>query len=168
MVAGLGEESKGIWLFYQKFWLVPSTADLSFKYFEVRRSPSRGLLEAEFETNGQKWSLFNLHLKSKWTERPDDPEAAIRREKEARSIRDYIFVLVLGDIQGSIRSNLHSCLEIWDNDHKDSSPLRRFLQVNNSELTKMIQCRDAEGHFWTHYWDKQDILSVDCNQIALN
>jgi hypothetical protein len=64
--------------------------DLSFKYFEGRRSPSRGLLEVEFKSGDTKWSLFNLHLKSKWTERPDDPEAAIRREKEARAIRDYI------------------------------------------------------------------------------
>ena len=135
------------------FKLVQETSDLSFKYFEVRRSPSRGLLEAKFETNGQKWSLFNLHLKSKWTERPDDPEASIRREKEARSIRDYIrskyppykdpAYVVLGDF----------------NDHKNSAPLRRFLQVNNSELTKMIQCQDKEGHFWTHYWDKQDTYS---------
>ena len=123
---------------------------MSFKYFEVRRSPSRGLLEAEFETDGQKWSLFNLHLKSKWTERPDDPEASIRREKEARSIRDYIRskyppykdpLILFSGILMIIKILL---------------PLRRFLQVNNSELTKMIQCQDKEGHFWTHYWDKQD------------
>ena len=124
--------------------------DLSFKYFEGRRSPSRGLLEVEFKTGDTKWSLFNLHLKSKWTERPDDSEAAIRREREARAIRDYIrtkfppytdpHYLVLGDF----------------NDHKNSAPLRRFLQVNNSSLTQMIQCSDQQGHFWTHYWDKQD------------
>ena len=135
------------------FTLVKNSPDLSFKYFEVRRSPSRGLLEAEFEIGGQKWTLFNLHLKSKWTERPDDPEASIRREKEARTIRDYIrskyppykdpSYVVLGDF----------------NDHKNSAPLRRFLQVNNSELTKMIQCQDKRGHFWTHYWDKQDTYS---------
>jgi endonuclease/exonuclease/phosphatase family metal-dependent hydrolase len=110
-------------------------------------------LEAEFETNGVKWSLFNLHLKSKWTERPDDPEASIRREREARVIRDYIRAkypayndpnyLVVGDF----------------NDHKNSAPLRRFLQVNNSTLTNMIPCQDKQGHFWTHYWDKQDSYS---------
>ena len=72
------------------FKLVPSTADLSFKYFEVRRSPSRGLLEAEFETNGQKWSLFNLHLKSNG---PSDPMIRKQQlwEKEARSIGLYSF-----------------------------------------------------------------------------
>ena len=132
------------------FTKIDEPKDLSFKYFEGRRSPSRGLLEVEFKTGDIKWSLFNLHLKSKWTERPDDPEAAIRREREARAIRDYIrtkfppytdpHYLVLGDF----------------NDHKNSAPLRRFLQVNNSSLTQMIQCSDQQGHFWTHYWDKQD------------
>ena len=135
------------------FSSIDAPKDLSFKYFEGRRSPSRGLMEAEFNTGGTKWSLFNLHLKSKWTERPDDPEASIRREKEARVIRDYIRAkyppykdpnyVVLGDF----------------NDHKNSAPLRRFLQVNNSTLTQMVQCRDQEGHFWTHYWDKQDSYS---------
>ena len=154
-IPGLGEGEQRHLAVLSKipFKLVQETPDLSFKYFEVRRSPSRGLLEAEFETNGQQWSLFNLHLKSKWTERPDDPEASIRREKEARIIRDYIrskyppykdpTYVVLGDF----------------NDHKNSAPLRRFLQVNNSDLTKMIQCQDKEGHFWTHYWDKQDTYS---------
>jgi endonuclease/exonuclease/phosphatase family metal-dependent hydrolase len=132
------------------FTKIDEPKDLSFKYFEGRRSPSRGLLEVEFKTGDTKWSLFNLHLKSKWTERPDDPEAAIRREREARAIRDYIrtkfppytdpHYLVLGDF----------------NDHKNSAPLRRFLQVNNSSLTQMIQCSDQQGHLWTHYWDKQD------------
>ena len=148
-----GEERHLALLSKFPFILHNGPGDLSFKYFEVRRSPSRGLLEAEFKINGKTWSLFNLHLKSKWTERPDDPEAQIRREKEARVIRDYIrskhppykdpMYLVLGDF----------------NDHKNSAPLRRFLQVNNSELTKMIQCQDNEGHFWTHYWDKQDSYS---------
>lgn len=148
-----GEERHLALLSKIPFTLIDEPKDLSFKYFEVRRSPSRGLLEVEFETKGVKWSLFNLHLKSKWTERPDDPEASIRREREARVIRDYIRAkypayndpnyLVVGDF----------------NDHKNSAPMRRFLQVNNSTLTKMIQCQDKQGHFWTHYWDKQDSYS---------
>lgn len=147
---GEGEERHLALLSKLPFTLINQEEDLSFKYFEGRREPSRGILEAEFETNGTKWSLFNLHLKSKWTERPDDPEASIRREREARAIRDYIRnkypiykypdYLVLGDF----------------NDHKNSAAIRRFLQVNNTELSKMIQCQDKQGHFWTHYWDKQD------------
>ena len=145
-----GEERHLALLSKVPFTIIRKFPDLSFKYFEVERTPSRGLMEIEFKSGDTKWTLFNLHLKSKWTERPDDPEAALRREKEARVIRDYIRskyppykdpqYLVLGDF----------------NDHKNSAPLRRFLQVNNSILTQMVQCQDQEGHFWTHYWDKQD------------
>ena len=132
-----GEERHLALLSKIPFTLIDEPKDLSFKYFEVRRSPSRGLLEVEFETKGVKWSLFNLHLKSKWTERPDDPEASIRREREARVIRDYIRAkypayndpnyLVVGDF----------------NDHKNSAPMRRFLQVNKfSEITtEQVQLR---------------------------
>ena len=150
---GEGEERHLALLSKFPFSLIEQEQDLSFKYFDGRKAPSRGLLEVEFETQGVKWSLFNVHLKSKWTERPDDPEASIRREREARVIRDYIRTklpaykdpnyLVVGDF----------------NDHKNSAPLRRVLQVNNSSLTEMIPCEDSQGHFWTHYWDKQDSYS---------
>ena len=48
------------------FTKIDAPKDLSFKYFEGRRSPSRGLMELEFNIGDTKWSLFNLHLKSKW------------------------------------------------------------------------------------------------------
>ena len=38
-------------------------------------------------------------------------------------------------------------------------PLRRFLQVNDLALTEMVQCVDSNGHFWTHYYAKQDSYS---------
>ena len=65
--------------------------------------------------------LFLIFI-SKVTDGTLTTEAAIRREKEARVIRDYIrskhppykdpMYLVLGDF----------------NDHKNSAPLRRFLE----------------------------------------
>ena len=128
-------------------------SDLEFKYFEGVSSPSRGLLEIEFEINGVSWSMFNLHLKSKWTERDDDPEANLRREKEARVIRDYIRktypvgsgheFLILGDF----------------NDFKHSAPLRRFLSVSDKPITTMIPCVDSRGHAWTHHYEKADTYS---------
>lgn len=127
--------------------------DLAFNYFETKESPSRGLLEVEFDLNGTRWSVFNLHLKSKWTERQEDPDANLRREKEARKIRDFIRKrypptsqyphLVLGDF----------------NDHKNSQALARFCKVNDQILAVMIPCVDSNGHFWTHYYDKQDSYS---------
>jgi endonuclease/exonuclease/phosphatase family metal-dependent hydrolase len=127
--------------------------DIEFSYFGDRKTPDRGVLEVTFDSNGTKWKLFNLHLKSKWTERKDDPEANVRREKEARAIRDYLRksnppgsnprYLVVGDF----------------NDHRNSAPLRRFLQVNDTVLTSMVPCEDSRGHRWTHHWGKADSYS---------
>ena len=72
------------------FVSVTRHTELEFNYFDGKEGPDRGVLEVEFETNGISWRLFNLHLKSKWTERKDDPGGAVRREKEARVIRETV------------------------------------------------------------------------------
>ncbi|MBG30935.1 MAG: hypothetical protein CMI31_13190 [Opitutae bacterium] len=128
-------------------------ADLDYKYFDGREKIKRGLLEVVFETNGMKWSLFVVHLKSKWTERKDDFEGAARRTGEARAARDLIKknhpakdaprYLVAGDF----------------NDHRDSSPLRRFLKSGDTQLTSLVPASDSRGEVWTHYWKKRDLYS---------
>ena len=127
--------------------------DLTFPYFEESANSGRGLLEVNFRQSGVGFSLFNLHLKSMWTERKDDPQARIRREKEARTMRNFIRkkyppeskpnYLIVGDF----------------NDHKDSAALRRFTTVNDTVLSNAIPCTDSRGHFWTHYFKKQDSYS---------
>ena len=154
MPAGDPEEVRHLALFSKiPFRAIKMHRDIEFPYFGGRKTPDRGVLEVSFESNGIKWTLFNLHLKSKWTERKDDPEATIRREREARAIRDYLrksnpppskpLYLVLGDF----------------NDHRNSAPLRRFLQVNDTVLTSMVPCQDSRGHRWTHHWGKADSYS---------
>jgi endonuclease/exonuclease/phosphatase family metal-dependent hydrolase len=124
--------------------------ELEFSYFGQKHRPRRGLMEVQFHSNGTSWRLFNLHLKSKWTEREDDPKAASLREKEARAIRDYIrqtyppegdpLHIVLGDF----------------NDFKNSAAIRRFQRVNKTTLNHILPCKDTMGYFWTHYYKKQD------------
>jgi endonuclease/exonuclease/phosphatase family metal-dependent hydrolase len=124
--------------------------ELEFSYFGSNLRPRRGLMEVKFVTNGKTWRLFNLHLKSKWTEREEDPQASSLREKEARAIRDYIrqryppetnpVHLVVGDF----------------NDFKNSAAIRRFQKVNKSIFHHMLPCKDTMGYFWTHYYKKQD------------
>ncbi|MGE4551319.1 MAG: endonuclease/exonuclease/phosphatase family protein [Opitutales bacterium] len=127
--------------------------DLDFKYFDGREKIKRGLLEVVFETGDLQWSLFVVHLKSKWTERKDDFEAAARRTGEARAARDFIKkthppensprYLVAGDF----------------NDHRDSAPLRRFLKSGDTPLTTIVPAADSRGDVWTHYWKKRDLYS---------
>ena len=42
------------------------------------------------------------------------------------------------------------------NDHRNTAALRRFTQVNDTELAWMLPCEDQNRHFWTHYYAKQD------------
>ena len=124
--------------------------DLNFSYFGENTRPRRGLMEVEFRTRGKSWRLFNLHLKSKWTERDDDPQAEDLREKEARVIRDYIRATYPPE------SN-HRHLVVGDfNDYKNTAPIRRFLKVNKTTLHHMLPCRDTMGYFWTHSYNKRD------------
>ncbi|MDG1138000.1 MAG: endonuclease/exonuclease/phosphatase family protein [Opitutales bacterium] len=132
------------------FHSVLEHVDISFTYFGEKKKPSRGLMEINFKTNGQSWSIFNLHLKSKWTERKDDPEANLRREKEARAMRDFI--------RGKYPPSTHPRYIVAGdfNDHKNSQALRRFMKVSETTLSSMLPCQDQNRHFWTHYYAKED------------
>ena len=154
MPAGDPEEVRHLALFSKiPFSSINMHHDIDFPYFDGRKTPDRGVLEVTFNSNGIKWKLFNLHLKSKWTERKDDPDASIRREREARAIRDYLRK------SNPPESNSHYLIVGDFNDHRNSSTLRRFLQVNDTPLTSMVPCEDSRGHRWTHHWSKADSYS---------
>jgi endonuclease/exonuclease/phosphatase family metal-dependent hydrolase len=133
--------------------LVKKHNHIGFKYFDGYEKSGRGLLEGVFKKNEVQFTVFNLHLKSMWTERKDDPQAKIRREKEARAMRDFIrecfppsqnpSYIIAGDF----------------NDHKDSPPVSRFITVSNNLLTNIIPCKDSRGHKWTHFFKRQDSYS---------
>lgn len=124
--------------------------DTDFKYFEGREMPKRGMLEASFGAGESAWTLFVVHLKSRWTDREDDPMSAKRREGEARALRDRIReryppesaprYLVAGDF----------------NDSKRSGPVRRFLEVGDIELARLAPCVDSRGEAWTFHYRSAD------------
>jgi endonuclease/exonuclease/phosphatase family metal-dependent hydrolase len=111
------------------------------------------LLEVVFETEGERWSLFVVHLKSKWTERADDPQAGRKRAGEATAARNRILerhdpaagalYVVAGDF----------------NDTRDTAPLRRFLQRGSVPIATILPAADSRGHAWTHHWARQDLYS---------
>lgn len=127
--------------------------DPDFPYFDEREKIKRGLLEAIFETNGVRWTIFTLHLKSKWTERPDDPQATRKRTGEAGAARNRILerydpgagdhYLIIGDF----------------NDTKDTAPLRRFYRRGPVTISEPVRAADSRGHKWTHHWERQDLYS---------
>ncbi|TVR51793.1 MAG: endonuclease/exonuclease/phosphatase family protein [Puniceicoccaceae bacterium] len=128
--------------------------DLDLPYLDGGRMPvKRGLLEAVFESNGHRWALFVLHLKSKWTEHAEDPQAARRRTGEATAIRNRILsrydpaagdlYLIAGDV----------------NDTFNSAPLRRLLVRGPVEISRALPAADSRGHRWTQHWEREDLYS---------
>ena len=65
------------------FEMLEHERELDFKYFNRREVVKRGLMELVFETEGNPWTLYNLHLKSRYTDVKEDPESAKRRTAEA-------------------------------------------------------------------------------------
>lgn len=122
-------------------------------YLGERSRIRRGLLEVVFASEGETWSLFVVHLKSKWTELAEDPQAARKRTGEATAARNRILdrhdpeagavYLIVGDF----------------NDNRDTSPLRRFLRRGAVTISNVIPTEDSRGHLWTHHWRKQNVYS---------
>ena len=62
--------------------VVPHT-DLTFAYLGATESVKRGLLEVAVEAGGGEVTIFAVHLKSRLTERADDPQSEGRRAAES-------------------------------------------------------------------------------------
>ena len=72
------------------FLAVRPHPDLAFAYRGGQERVKRGLLEAVVATEEGDLTVFVVHLKSRLTEREDDPEAADRRVAEAAAVRACI------------------------------------------------------------------------------
>ena len=120
--------------------------DLTYNYFGNKETLRRGLLEVKFMTGDVKWSIFNVHLKSKWTVRDDDPESAIMREAEATSVRNYL------KKQYPASENYPYLLVGDFNDTPNSKPIARILKSGKTDLAWYIYSTDDRGRVWTHYW----------------
>lgn len=131
--------------------------DLDFAYRGERSRMRRGMLEVVFpfgENPDERLHLFIFHLKSKWTEFDDDPEATLFRSREAEAARNFIidklppeeghFYLVVGDL----------------NDDPNSGPVRRFLSRGERTIGILLPTSDDRGHLWTHFWARRSLYSV--------
>ena len=124
--------------------------DMEMRYFGQKIGVKRGLLEAKFAVSGGELTLFALHLKSRYTDRPDDPLSAIRRASEATAIRDRVLLrcpdpaasqfLVLGDF----------------NDDKVSKALAFLQQRGKTAIAGLLPSADSRGENWTHAYRKND------------
>jgi endonuclease/exonuclease/phosphatase family metal-dependent hydrolase len=126
--------------------------DLTFNYLGDRGTVRRGLLEVGVEAGGGPLTLFVVHLKSRYTERADDPQAETWRSAEAVAIRDRILdvqdprtarFVVLGDFNASPRDRAMRAMQ------------RRGERV----ICELVAVEDSRGDRWTHAYRRDDSYS---------
>jgi endonuclease/exonuclease/phosphatase family metal-dependent hydrolase len=126
---------------------------LEFSYFGATEKVKRGMLEVRLATAAGEVTLFGLHLKSRYTDREDDPRSAIRRLGEATAIRDEVLrrfpepalarFAIVGDF----------------NDDRASRTLRRIATRGKTKVAKLLSIADSRGETWTHAYRKEDSYS---------
>ena len=113
----------------------------------------RGVLEVVFTTKSGDITLFIVHLKSRRTERPDDPESAVQRTQEAAAVRN----LVLGRFPNPATARYVICGD-W-NDTRNSRAIRMFSRRGALSLGEILPAFDSHGDSWTHFYRREDIYS---------
>jgi endonuclease/exonuclease/phosphatase family metal-dependent hydrolase len=136
-------------------------SSLEFAYRGGRERVKRGLLEAVVMDRDGEFTVFALHLKSRLTERPDDPQAQARRLAEALAVREFIRArfpdpararyAILGDF----------------NDGKSSPALRRLTRVGETVLCVCLTATDSRGETWTEVYRKEGIYT-DLDHILMS
>ena len=129
---------------------VATHTDLEFAYFGAKEAVKRGLLEATVATAAGDVTIFAVHLKSRFTERPDDPLCAIRRAGEAAAIRDRVLrkfptpgaapFLIIGDC----------------NDGKTSKALEHLQKRGKTGVAELLPAADSRGDTWTHDYRREE------------
>jgi len=128
-------------------------AAVPITYFGSADVVKRGVLEVVFATNEGDISLFVIHLKSKLTERKDDPEGATRRALEAEAVRD----LVLSRYPDPAKAKFIICGD-W-NDTRTTRPVRALQKRGGTELGEILPAADSRGETWTYHYLKEDSFS---------
>jgi endonuclease/exonuclease/phosphatase family metal-dependent hydrolase len=127
--------------------------DLSFKYFDVPKLVKRGLLEVQLRAAGSDVTLFVVHLKSRFTDRPDDPSSALQRGGEAVAIRERI-------LQEFPQPSAASFMILGDfNDSRSSRPLRALLDKGKTPISTWLPATDSRGEVWSHFYRREDTYS---------
>ncbi len=128
-------------------------ARVPITYFGHKDAVKRGVLEVVFATSAGDFSLFVVHLKSRRTERKDDPESAIQRHEEAGAVRD----LVLSRYPDPAQGRFILCGD-W-NDTRGSKPVRVLTQRGERDIGEILRAADSHGETWTHFYRREDTYS---------
>ena len=108
-------------------------AGLAFRYLGGRERVKRGVLEVTVAAGAGELTLFVVHLRSRFTDRVDDPESAICRAGEAGAIRDHV-LRRFPDPAGARFVILGDC-----NDAKGAKPLRLLTNRGQTVIARLLE-----------------------------
>lgn len=124
--------------------------NLRFMYFGREELVKRGLLEVHFDTAAGDLAVFVVHLKSRLSDRADDPRSDQRRLGEALAVRDVIWR------RSPVPAQAHFVLLGDFNDERNSPAIERLTHRGRSALMHLVPVSDSRGETWTHLYRKQD------------
>lgn len=113
----------------------------------------RGVLEVTVGTEGGDLTLFVVHLKSRRTERKDDPEGAAQRHAEAVALRDLVLTRFPDPTQAQF-----AILGDW-NDTRNSKAVRALQKRGDTNVGEILRAYDSRGDTWTHAYRREDSYS---------
>jgi endonuclease/exonuclease/phosphatase family metal-dependent hydrolase len=132
---------------------ITTHTDLEFAYFDGKEKVKRGLLEVVVGSTAGEITIFAVHLKSRFTERPDDPLSTIRRTGEATAIRDRVLKRFPAPVDARF-------LIVGDcNDAKSSKAIDRLHARGKTVIADLLPVADSRGETWTHAYRREDSYS---------
>ncbi|MGJ8653251.1 MAG: endonuclease/exonuclease/phosphatase family protein [Opitutaceae bacterium] len=123
---------------------------IDFKYLDRREKVKRGMVEVSFMGPQQeRFTLFAVHLKSRYTEDKADPESELRRVKEAEACRNVI-------ISRTLEKNQDKFMILGDfNAYPGSAPMRRFYKRGKLKIGNRLPAHDSNGEQWTYFYNRE-------------
>lgn len=127
--------------------------DLSYRYFDRTEKVKRGMHEVGF-FHEIPFTIFSVHLKSRYTSDKRDPLSARWRLLEAESCRDRI-------IKRLDQAGIEHYIITGDfNDNPNTAPMRRFYKKGKRLIGEHIIGKDSRGESWTHFYNKEKVYSM--------
>ncbi len=128
-------------------------AKVPIRYLGKSGVVKRGALEVIFATTEGDFSVFVVHLKSKRTERKDDPESAQQRALEAEAVRDLVLSRYPTPAKGRFM-----VVGDW-NDTLGTRPVRAMLKRGDTVIGELAEAIDSRGQVWTHFYRREATYS---------
>jgi len=126
---------------------------LEFTYFGRKERVKRGLLEFTVATGAGDVTCFAVHLKSRFTDRTDDPLSVTRRAGEATAIRDQILRRFPSPATARF-AILGDC-----NDGRTSKALAFLQKRGTTRIATLLAAEDSRGESWSHAFRREETYS---------